>query len=342
MRVTIRDLAREANASLGTVCRVLQGKPNVNPELRSRVEEVAARLGYRQAKPAPSTGDGSPFLAFLLANRGFLHPVHSRILEGVEEHCEEAGAFVIYSHLQYRPDEPFQSLRLPRVVRSFAADCLILAGTNYGNLTDAFDHASIPYVYLGNNLNGREDTANGVFWDDKGGAAAATQYLIELGHQDIWYLGDTTKSWLRRPFEGYALEMQRAGLAVRAQTAALASDPVSNGRASMEMLLEQRVPFTALVADAEELEGALVALTAAGLAVPRDVSVVAIGSLGSTGRERPLTSVDVDFVNVGRILAEQAMRKAAAPEQDLPSLLVPTQLVMRGTCRPLPPGSAGK
>jgi LacI family transcriptional regulator len=273
-------------------------------------------------------------LAFVLANRGFLHPVHSRILEGVEEECEEAGAFVIYTRLQYRPDEPFQELRVPRAISNFAADCLILAGANYSNLTAALDHRGAPYVYLGNNLSGHEPSGNGVYWDDIGGAKEATRYLIELGHRDIWYLGDITRPWLRRPYEGYAAAMQQAGLPVRCQTVALASDSYTNGRASMEMILEHGFACSALVADAEELEGALAALDAAGRSVPRDVSAIAIGSLTSGREERPLTSVDVDFVHVGRVLASQAMQKARAPYQDVPDVNVPTELVKRASCRP--------
>ncbi len=342
MPVTMRDLAHEARVSLGTVCRVLQRKPNVDPALREAVDRAAAKLGYRPTRRVrDAASDGSPFLAFVLANRGFLHPVHSRILEGVEEHCEDAGALVIYTRLQYRPEEPFRQLRLPRVVRTFAADCLILAGTNYGNLPDALDHARVPFVYLGNNLEGADRKMNGVFWDDIGGAAEATRYLIELGHREIWYLGDTTRPWLRRPFEGYLSQMQRAGLPARAQTAALASEPFQNGKASMEMLLEHQTPCTAIIADAEELEGTFAALDAAGWVAPRDVSMVAIGSLGPGREGRHVTSVDVDFVQVGRILAEQAWRKARTPGDDLPDVVVPTQLIKRGSCRPLPAGLAG-
>ena len=47
-RVTIADIAREAGVSLPTVSRVLNGRADVSPSTRRRVEELLARHGYRR------------------------------------------------------------------------------------------------------------------------------------------------------------------------------------------------------------------------------------------------------------------------------------------------------
>src|SRR6185437_15889791 len=47
MNVTIYDVAREANVSMATVSRVVNGNPNVKPATRKKVNEVIERLGYR-------------------------------------------------------------------------------------------------------------------------------------------------------------------------------------------------------------------------------------------------------------------------------------------------------
>ncbi len=44
--VSIRDVAREAGVSIGTVSNVINNKQNVSPEIRERVNEVIKRLGY--------------------------------------------------------------------------------------------------------------------------------------------------------------------------------------------------------------------------------------------------------------------------------------------------------
>ena len=47
MNITIYDVAREANVSMATVSRVVNGNPNVKPVTRKKVLEVIERLGYR-------------------------------------------------------------------------------------------------------------------------------------------------------------------------------------------------------------------------------------------------------------------------------------------------------
>jgi len=47
MTVTIYDVAREANVSMATVSRVVNGNPNVKPTTRKKVNEAISRLGYR-------------------------------------------------------------------------------------------------------------------------------------------------------------------------------------------------------------------------------------------------------------------------------------------------------
>ena len=47
MNVTIYDVAREANVSMATVSRVVNGNPNVKPATRKKVLEVIERLQYR-------------------------------------------------------------------------------------------------------------------------------------------------------------------------------------------------------------------------------------------------------------------------------------------------------
>jgi DNA-binding LacI/PurR family transcriptional regulator len=168
------------------------------------------------------------------------------------------------------------------------------------------------------------------------GARAATEYLIELGHREIWYLGDLSLPWLRAPLEGYRKAMAAHGLEPREQIAALSDNPFLNGKASVDMIVERHLPMTAIFADAEVAYGAWEALRRHEIKVPGDVSMVVLGEQEGWSNVVPLTYVSVDLVETGRQLARMAVEKMKSPGARFPEVVVPMDLIRRGTCRPQP------
>jgi DNA-binding LacI/PurR family transcriptional regulator len=323
MAVTIKDVAIRAGVALGTVSRVINGYPDVNPRLRERVEKAIRELNYRPNARAQSfVRDASPIISFILSNRNFFHPIHSRILQGVEEYCEEAGYFVLYTKFQYTGGTETSELRLPRVLQSHGiADCVILAGTNYDNFMVAIEELGVPYVLLANNFvtQRKRESVDQVCFDEFQGAYEATNYLIRLGHEQIWYLGDIALPWFRVRYEGYLKAMAEHQLEPQAGTASLSDDPFTNGHLSMEMILEKKPLLTAVFAGNDDMAyGAWETLRHQGLEVPRDVSLVGFGGQYGPLRLAQLTTVRVD-----------------SEEVELPEVVIPTTLEKHGTCRPL-------
>ena len=256
MAATIKDVAKKARVAIGTVSRVLNAYPEVDPLLRGRVERAIRELNYRPNARAQSfVRNTTPVISYLLSNRSFLHPTHSHILHGVEEYCSGAKHFVIYTKFDYGEEADSATLELPRVLQSHGiADCFILAGTNYDNFVDSVEKLKVPYVLLANNLISRREREpfDQVRSDDRAGSYEATKYLIQIGHRDIWYIGDVALPWFREPYEGYCMAMKESGLPPLGMTAGLADNYYSNGYACAELLIEQKSPVTAILAGADE------------------------------------------------------------------------------------------
>ncbi len=340
MPITIRDVARHAGVAVGTVSRVVNQRPDVNPELRDRVQRSLDQLEYRpNARARSFARNSSPTVSFILSNRDFLHPFHSHVLQGVEEYCEEAGYFVIYTRFRYLPSTRASALRLPTVLQSHGiADCVILAGTNYDNFTGNLEKRGIHYVLLVNNFvtKRRREPYDQVRFDDHGGAIEATRYLIHLGHKHIWFIGDTSVPWYRTRHEAYKKTMLEAGLQPRAQTHGLSDDRFLNGLNSARAILEQKAPVTAILAGADDVAyGAWEALQLKGLEVPRDISLIGFDDQHPQSRLSALTSVRVETAEVGRQLAKMAITKINLKGQRSPEIVLPTKLMKRETCRPL-------
>lgn len=338
MAVSIRDVASVAGVSVGTVSRVLNAHPSVSATLRERVEKVIRETGFRPNVRARNLArKSSGCIGFLVSNRPVLQPFNAWVLNGVMRHCEERGYFVLCSSFQYSPASPLSPADLPRMLRiDSAVDALILAGTNYPNLVDCLDGMKIPYVLAGNSFladAGRSRTDQ-VRLDHAASARQATEYLIQLGHRDIWYIGDLSTPWYAERYDGYCQAMRDAGLEPLAQVEGLADDRFLNGFHSAEMILSQKQPVTAIIGGTNEVAyGAWEAVERRNLDVPNDISLVGFDDERTTHKSHPLTTIWVDAEEEGRQLAKMAVSKIHSPEVRLPEVIIPTHLVKFSTCR---------
>ncbi len=325
--------------AVGTVSRVLNKRPNVDDELRTRVLQAVRELKYRPSAKARSLATkSSALLCFVLSNREILHPFHSHVLQGVQEYCEQAGYFVTYTRFQYSSGVRLKELRLPPILETAGmADCVVLAGTNYENFTKLLEQSEIPYVVLGNNFIGkRREPVDQVRFDDSTGAYEAARYLTQLGHRDIWYIGDISLPWYRTRYEAYLRAMKDAGLAPRAQTLALSEERFTHGLKSIEAMLEQRARVTAVFAGTDDVAyGVWEGLSRRGLKVPQDVSIIGFDDHHSQVHRQALTSVRVEAEQVGRELARMAIAKISSSCAPVPEVVLPTRLIKRETCRPV-------
>lgn len=342
MATTIKDVAKRAQVSIGTVSRVINERPDVHPALRARVEAAIQALGYRpNARARVFVQNSTPILSFILSNRSLLNPFHSAILQGVEEYCASAGYFVLFTHFDYSPDTKPKDLRLPGVLQSHGvADCLILAGTNYDNFVEAVEALEVPYVVLSNHFvttKPGQEPYDRVGWDDAWGPYEATRYLITLGHQHIWYVGDTALPWYKQRYAAYERAMTESGLEPLGQTVGLSDNYYANGYACTELIIEKGHPMTAIFAAYDEIAfGAWDALRKHDLDVPRDVSLVGYGDDDAAQfKVPPLTTVRVEKARVGRELARMAIDKLKHSGRPVPETIVPVTLVKRGTTRPV-------
>ena len=337
---TIRDLAKSARVSVGTVSRVLNGHPSVGPDIRERVEEAIRESGFRPNIRARNLARGaSGCIGFVVANRPVLQPFNAWLLNGVAQYCEERGYLVLFDRMQYSPTSPLVAQDLSRALRTDGAvDAVIVVGTNYPNLMECLDRLSICYVMVGNSffVESAGVRTNQVRFDHFSGGRQAVEYLVQLGHRDIWYLGDLALPWYVERYEGYCLAMQQAGLEPRAQVEGLSDDRFLNGLHSAEIVLAQKQSVTAIIGSTNEVAyGAWEAIERHGLHVPNDISLIGFDDEFTTHKSRPLTNVSVDPEEEGRQLARMAIIKIQSPGTKLPAVVIPAHLVRHSTCRPI-------
>jgi DNA-binding LacI/PurR family transcriptional regulator len=340
----MRDIAKRAKVSIGTVSRVLNRHSDVDTKLRKRVEAVARNAGYQLSERTRRVVQAkSRMIGLVLLNDFGLSSAHSLLLLGVEEYCSRAGYNLLFARHRHAPDT------LPVDVPSFIqtpglADCVIAAGSIHANTLQAFEEYGLKCVLLKNHLMAGAADAAGeasfVEYDDLGGCYQATCYLAQLGHKDIWYIGDASRPWDRNRLKGYARAMTELGLPSHIHTVALSDDEFEHGQAAAVYILEQGWPITAILAASDQIAfGAREGLRQHRLDVPKDVSLIGFEYEAQRGRASHLTSVSMDMTEVGRQLARVAIAQIEGERKDGPSngnhVVMPALLVKRSTCRPL-------
>ncbi len=338
---TMKDIATRANVSIGTVSRVLNRHQDVDEELRTRVESVVRKLGYRlNSRTRSAVHSKSRILGLILCNDFGLSSAQSLLLLGVEEYCARAGYYLLFARHQFPADTNGTAFSLPAAIETPGlADCIILIGAIQPNVLAAFDRQGLNYVLLENHLADRGEQTprrSTVRYSDDLGCHEAIRYLAQLGHTNIWYIGDASRPWHRNRYRGYARAMAELSLEPHVHTIALSDDEFENGQAAISHILDEQWPVTAILAASDELAfGAREGLRQHRRDVPKDVSLIGFEHQLGHSRGSNLTSVCVDMVEVGRQLARLAIAQIESQEKRPQTASVPTVFMKRSTCRPL-------
>jgi DNA-binding LacI/PurR family transcriptional regulator len=262
------------------------------------------------------------------------------LLLGVEEYCAKAGYYLLFARHQFAADTAPDMLQIPSVIETPGlADCVIIVGTISPNILAALAQHGLKYVLLANHVAG--PGSNGiqsaqVQYNDEAGCYEAVRYLAQLGHRDIWYIGDASRPWHQRRYKGYARGMAELAIEPHAHTIALSDDEFENGQAAVSYILEQGWPVTAILAASDELAfGAREGLRQHRREVPKDVSLVGFEHRSGHASGSNLTTISVDMVEVGRHLAKLAIAQIESEKKEIREVGVPTLFVKRSSCRPL-------
>jgi DNA-binding LacI/PurR family transcriptional regulator len=333
-KLGLRQIAQAANVSLSTVSRVANGMASVDRSIQKRVREAAANLGIDLSRR-----NKARTLVFMLSNRDVLHPFHSHVLIGAAACCAAQGWDMLFVLYRYPENLSRKELHLPQVMqRTDMVRSVILAGTNTPNLLELLNHRGIPFVALGNNVvlkDGNELDCDAVFSDDIQGAYEMTSYLQQLGHREIWFVGNCSLPWATRCYNGYARAMEEAGLSVHLSEIA-SPDDVEVGYLGTKQLLSSGQPVTAILGATDETaQGIYRVLRERGLQIPDDVSVAGCNDGLGGFMNPPLTTIREFPQLLGKRLVDLALERIAHPDLPVQQVTIPIELVKRSSCAAL-------
>lgn len=335
---TIKDVARVAGVSLGSVSRVVNGKPSVTPDVRARVLAAIEQLGYQPNTAAQSMRSQVTRTVGCII-RDINIPGLAAFVRAAHDVFVEAHYALLLSNSDGRAE---RERELISVLAARRADALLIGqySENDAQLEALLKRIGIPVVLID-----RESPAwaDAVMVDHRGGIRKVTERLIQLGHRRIALItGSDALYPARERMIGFRNAHEAAGLPCDPAMIRSGSFIAEFGfeQTSLLMGLPNR-PTAVIGGGIEMLPGIIRALRVRGLSIPRDVSLVGTLTTDLTDlHEPPITVEKWDYAEVGRIAARFALERLRDPSQEGPRrLMIPSEIVMRESCASPPRGT---
>ncbi|SCL31589.1 transcriptional regulator, LacI family [Micromonospora nigra] len=329
-RVTIATIADLAGVSVPTVSRVVNGRSDVAPQTRERVEELLVRHGYRRRPQSTRASSGLVDLVF----NDLDSPWAVEIIRGVEDVAHAAGVGTVVSAIHRQTSSAAQWLEGMR--RRGTEGAIFVTSRVEPPLQDELRRLDVPLVLV--DADGvppqHAPTIGATNWV---GSLRATEYLIGLGHRRIGFVaGPPQLMCSRARLDGYRAALEAAGLPLDDALIRPGNFYHEAGFAAGTHLLGLSGPPTAIFASSDQMAlGVYEAVRRRGLRVADDVSVVGFDDLPEVRWcSPPLTTVRQPLAEMGMLAARTVLRLANGEKIESPRVELATELVVRDSAAP--------
>jgi len=330
---SIKDVAREAGVSTATVSHVINKTRFVSEEVRARVLEAVGRCGYYPNAHARSLASGRTHILGLVVS-DISNPFFPELVKSIEAAAFERGYDVMLSNTNYDPERTSNYVR--RFIERKLSGVVIMTSELDTALIDELARREVSVVFLDLGQPGVHMSNLRVNYE--AGIEEAIGHLVSLGHAEISFIGGPAhlRSAARR-HEAFCNSMRRHLPGARAAVHRGDFRLEGGRRAACEMLADREMPTAVVAANDMMALGAMVEFRAAGLSIPRDISVVGFDDIAFAALAEPrLTTVCLPRMELGRRAVEALMMTIEHPDQRGVEINIPTYLVIRGSTAPAP------
>ena len=344
IRPRIADVAREAGVSKTAVSFAFNSPARLAPETARRIRAVAEQLGYSPNPVARMLAQGETLTLGVLTPQAlsviFSNPFFAAFSEGVAFAAEASGYALHFISPQHGS--------LARALSRATVDGVVAVGLSDGHPeVEQIRRAGVPMVLV-------DSTALPEFGsievDDVGGARAAAEHLVGLGHRDVVIIGveppvpsdaiDPAGVTARR-LRGYREVFAMAGIEVSDERFFVGPATIDGGAAAFDRAWEAGPRPTAVLAMSDAMAiGAIQALRARGLSIPGDVSVVGFDDIVLAPHvDPPLTTVHQPIRRKGEEAVELLLAIIGPHGQSSPPVAehryLATELIVRASSGPV-------
>lgn len=332
MTVTIYDVAREANVSMATVSRVVNGNQNVKPATRKKVLDVIERLEYRPnavarglaSKKTTTVGVIIPDIA---------NYVYAELARGIEDIATMYRYNIILANSDQNEEK--ELVLLDTMFGKQVDGIVMMSDQVTDKLHQAMDHSPAPIVLAGSiDESNKVATVNINYFE---ATYEAIKCLLENGHKRIAFVSGSLSYTINSKFklEAYKKALLDANIEIDESLIIAEVNNYDSGMDAWETLKKVKEPPTAFFASNDELAiGIINAAQDQGKSVPEDIEVISFENSKLARMVRPqLTSVVLPLYDIGAVamrLLTKLINKETVEEKNV---ILPHRIEFRDSMR---------
>ena len=336
MAVTIKDVAALAGVSPSTVSRTCKNNPSISEETKERVRKAMAELGYEPNFQASNlASQNSRTIGIILpasAKEVYENYFYLEAIQGISHYCNgrQYMTTIVTGQDEAEILDAVRSMSRSGKVDGF----IVLYSKKDDPVIDYLFNEGLLYILIG---KATQYTNQTIYIDNDNLLAGreAAEYLYQLGHRRIAYLGsDSSLMFSADRKAGYQLALASHQLPVRPEYCVEVKNVSENNEEAIRGLLMQKDRPTAILVSDDILAVSLERVCLENhLAIPEDLSIISFNnSLFARLTSPQLTSIDIGAGQLGSEAASQIINHIENPNLLATKIIVPHHLIERDSC----------
>lgn len=336
MAVTIKDVAALAGVSPSTVSRTCKNNPSISEETKERVRKAMAELGYEPNFQASNlASQNSRTIGIILpasAKEVYENSFYLEAIQGISHYCNgrQYMTTIVTGQDEAEILDAVRSMSRSGKVDGF----IVLYSKKEDPVIDYLFNEGLLYILIG---KATQYTNQTIYIDNDNLLAGreAAEYLYQLGHRRIAYLGsDSSLMFSADRKAGYQLALASHQLPVRPEYCVEVKNVSENNEEAIRGLLMQKDRPTAILVSDDILAVSLERVCLENhLAIAEDLSIISFNnSLFARLTSPQLTSIDIGAGQLGSEAASQIINHIENPNLLATKIIVPHHLIERDSC----------
>ena len=339
MKITIKEIAKEANVSIATVSMVINKKDqNITEVTRNRVLEVVKKHNYIPNAMAGSlVTQRTHIIGLVLPD--ITNPFFPGIARGAEDKANEKGYSIIFCNTDDKLE--VQEKYIESLTKKMADGIIIAHSSNSEKMSEILERCKVPIILIDRDFDS-ENICGKVLVNNSRGAHMAVSYLIEQGYKKIAYLSGPLKTRTAyERLEGYKKALGDNKTQFNEKLVKFGDYRIEWGRNGISELLREKEDFDAIFCGNDLIAiGAMMELKEKGYLIPEDIGVMGYDDIYMASLVEPsLTTVRQPNYQMGykaMELLEERLKKAPGSNNtpsEMKTITLDTEIVVRNSVK---------